>query len=175
MAVFNPFKKTYSPQEEELFEFLHKNHFFNLLNKEELLEFLPFLYPRNYEENEVIFFRGDPSQAFYLIKEGAVSLSIDLKDSFEELTQLGKTDAFGENALIEGETRIYNAICKSEHCSLFVIPTTNIIEVFEDHVQIRARMMTAMAYYFNEHMSEIFSSYRTSFGFFNLGMGYGNK
>lgn len=175
MAVFNPFKKTYSAQEEELFAFLSKNIFFNNLNKEELSEFLPFLYPRNYEKNEVIFFRGDPSQAFYLIRDGSVSLSIDLQDNFEELTILKSSDAFGESALIEGEKRIYNAVCNSEKCSLFVIPTTNIIEVFEDHVQIRARMMTTLAHYYNNYISNVFTSYKESFGFFNLGMAYGGK
>ncbi len=173
--MFNPFKKTYSKQEEELFAFLRQNRLFQKLNNEELYEFLPFLYPRNFEQNEVIFFRGDPSQAFYLVREGVVSLSIDTQETFEELTQVHSTQGFGENALIEGSTRIYNAVCHSERCSLFVIPTTNISEIFEDHVHIKAKMMYALAHYHNQYMGNLFSAYKSSFGFFNLGMAYASK
>ena len=31
-------------------------------------EFVPYLYPRKYKKDEVVFFRDDPSQALYIVK-----------------------------------------------------------------------------------------------------------
>lgn len=164
----NPFKKAYSEQEEELFSFLQKNFIFAGLSKKEMYEFLTFLYPRDYTKNEVIFFRGDPSQALYLLRKGSVSIRLDIQETFEELVLLKPTEVFGENALIEGKTRFYNAICQSESCSLFVIPTTNIMAIFEEHLKIKAKMLWAMTEHYNELLAKIFAIYKSSFGFFDL-------
>ncbi|MEN7549264.1 cyclic nucleotide-binding domain-containing protein [Rapidithrix thailandica] len=173
--MFNPFRKTYSSQERATFEFLSKNHFFAPLEDHEKAEFLPFMYLRKYQKNEAVFFRGDPSQAFYLIKKGAVSLNIDVEDKFENLVKLREGDSFGDNALMDSAYRIYNAICVSEGCELYVIPTTNIQEIFEDNVNIKAKMMYAMAEYFDRYFASLFKAYKESFGFFDLGRAFSRK
>ncbi len=172
---YNPFQKMYSEQEEEMFTFLRKNFLFNSLTNRELHEFIPFLYPRNYEQNEVIFFRGDPSQALYLVREGSVLITIDMQDTFEELSELHTHGVFGENALLEGAMRVYNAVCSSEKCSLYVIPSSNLAEIFEGNTTIKAKMLEAMARYHNHYMTRLFAAYKASFGFFNLGMAYGKN
>ena len=86
--MINPFKKPYTPQEEALFKFLSTVKMFELLTPEEMNLFLPFLFLRKYKEREVVFFRNDPSHAFYIVKSGKVSLNIDIKEKFETLTQL---------------------------------------------------------------------------------------
>lgn len=167
--MFNPFKKTYSEEEKKLFRFLRQNILFANLTESEMVEFLPFMYLRHYEKGEVIFFRKDPSQALYLVSKGIVTLNIDIEDKFEELAHLRSTDSFGENALMNSRRRIYNAICFSDQCDLYVLPTTNIHEVFENNKHIKAKMMAAMAEYYDNYMTNLFRVYKESFGFFDLG------
>ncbi|MEH0155327.1 cyclic nucleotide-binding domain-containing protein [Limibacter armeniacum] len=167
--MFNPFKKTYSVEDKRIFRFLKQNTFFNSLNEDEMAEFLPFMHMRHYEKGEVIFFRDDPSQAIYLISKGIVTLNIDIEDKFEELTHMRQTEAFGVNAFLENRKRTYNAICFSDRCDLYVIPTTNIQEIFEASPNIKAKLMTAMAEYYDRYMVNLFRVYKESFGFFDLG------
>ncbi|PWJ42533.1 cyclic nucleotide-binding domain-containing protein [Sediminitomix flava] len=167
-----PFKKTYSKHERRLFRFLQKNYLFRKLNENELAEFLPYMYPRHYEKGEVIFFRNDPSQALYLVNKGVVALNLDVSDKFEELTRLKTADAFGDNALLEDKKRVYNAICFSDQCELYVIPTVNIYDIFEHNAKIRAKVMTSMAENYDRYMSNLFRSYQDAYGFFDLGMAF---
>ncbi|MFT5618975.1 MAG: CRP/FNR family cyclic AMP-dependent transcriptional regulator [Arenicella sp.] len=162
------FKKTYSPQERAIFRFLRKNELFSELTDKELSEFLPFMHLRNYKENEVVFFRGDPSQALYVVKKGIISLNIDVENQFEELMQVKTSSFFGDNSLLPNKYRIYHAVCVSESAQIYVLPRLNIVEVFESNLKIKSKMMTAMANYYNDYTSQLFTSYRESFGFFDL-------
>ena len=175
MKFVNPFQKTYSEQEIATFYFLRQNTLFQTLTDEELAEFLPFMHLRTYKENEIVFFRGDPSQALYLIKKGRVALTIDIEDKFETLTKLNVTASFGDNALHDSASRVYTAITVSDHCHLYVIPSTNIQEIFSEHIQIKAKMMTVMASYYTAYMSNLFKAYKENFGFFDLGMIFNNR
>lgn len=173
--MFNPFKKSYSQEEQKLFSFLKRNYLFSRLADEELAEFLPNMYLRHYERGEVIFFRNDPSQALYLVNRGMVALSIDVGEKFEELTHLRTYEAFGENALLEGRKRTYNAICFSERCDLYVIPTASILEIYSRSTPIHTKLMTALAEYYESYTANMFRSYQDSFGFFHLGSAFSRR
>jgi CRP-like cAMP-binding protein len=173
--MFNPFKKSYTEEERKTFRFLQKNIFFKDLTDDELSEFLPYLYLRNYEKGEAIFFRGDPSQALYVIHKGIIALNIDIEDKFEELTHLRSSEVFGDNALLPNRYRIYNSVCFSDTCELYAIPSANIHEIFKDRLSIKAKMLGAMAEYYDRYMTGLFRAYQTSFGFFDLGMAFSRK
>jgi CRP-like cAMP-binding protein len=170
--MFNPFKKSYSPEEKEMFRFLLRNSLFENLTEDELATFLPYLHLRTYVSNEVIFFRGDPSQAVYLISSGEVALNLDIESEFEELTRLGPSQSFGDNALLENTYRFYNAICTAEKSEIYVIANTNILEIFDNEVTIKAKMMTSMAENYNRFSLSLFKAYKQSFGFFDLGSAF---
>lgn len=165
-------KKTYSPQERVIFRFLRKSQLFHDMADDELAEFLPYLHPRKYAMNEAIFFRGDPSQALYIIKSGDVVLNLDVQDKFEELLRLRTGDSFGDNAILLGARRNFNAIAASEPCELYVIAQVNILSIFEENTSVRAKMLTAFAHYYDNYVSQIVKSYRNTFGFFELGHAY---
>jgi len=170
--MYNPFKRTYSQQDKELFRFLIKNHLFESLDDREMSEFVPFMHLRTYEKNEVIFFRNDPSQALYLVKDGEVAINLDIEEGFEELAKFGPTDSFGDDALLENAFRIYNAVCAVEKTQIYVIPTTNIVEIFESNYRIKAKMMSAMAKAYSHYTENLFKAYQESFGFFELGKSF---
>lgn len=168
----NPFKKSYSKKEIQLFRFLHRIPLFEKLNFDEMANFLPFMHLREYKQDEAVFFRGDPSHALYIVKNGAVSLHIDLKDEFEQLLTIRDDEAFGDNALLHDTIRIYHAIVKSEKANLYVIPQVNILEIFDRHPKIKAKMLESLALQYNGYTENLFKAYKSSFGFFDLSQVY---
>lgn len=167
--MINPFKKTYTEKELSLFRFMSGIKIFERLSPEEMSYFTPYMHLREYKENEVVFFMNDPSHALYIMKSGRLSLNVAMQDHFEELAILGNNRAFGENTLVEKTRRHYTAIVVSEKAWIYVIPQVNILEIFEDHVQIKAKMLSSVTEMYDAHMARLFKEYQTSFGFFNLG------
>ncbi len=172
MKLFNPFRKVYSVQEREIFDFFKKVRLFERLTEKEMEEFLPFLHLREYQSNEVIFFRNDPSQALYIIRNGVVELNLDHQDSFELLAMVKKGMAIGVNALIENSERVYNAVVRSKEAWIYIIPQVNILEIFKHKTIIQAKMMTSLAELYDENTKNLFNSYRKHIGLFHLGEAY---
>jgi CRP/FNR family cyclic AMP-dependent transcriptional regulator len=165
----NPFKRTYNETEWGHFEFLSKVQFFEALKPSEMGRFLPGIHFRKYVRDEVVFFRNDPSQALYILVKGQITLTIDIKENFETILTLGDGEAFGENSLLKDTFRIYTAIVQSEEADLMVIPNYVIQEIFDHDPKIKAKMMYSLAEFYNTNNKRLFNSYRSSFGFFNLG------
>jgi len=165
----NPFKRTYNKEELKQFEFLNKNKLFSKLNKKEMQLFLPYLHLRLYQENEVVFFRNDPSQALYIIKEGEVTLKLDINERFETITKIEKNASFGNNALLPKTRRTYNAIVSTVFSEIYVIPQVNIFYIFEGHSTIKAKMMQSLAEIFNTDFGKLLKAYQSTHGFFDLG------
>ncbi|MDN3205443.1 Crp/Fnr family transcriptional regulator [Algoriphagus sediminis] len=164
----NPFSKTFSSSDLETFKFLGSIKLFERLRNKEMARFLPALHSRKYKMDEVVFFSKDPSQALYVVKRGKIELTIDIKDSFETILEVGPGQAFGENSLLENAKRTYTAIVKSEDADLLVIPYFSFQEIFASNPKVKAKMMTSLAEYYNENNQRLFRSYRSSFGFFRL-------
>lgn len=166
------FKKTYSEEEKELFDFLRKNPLMNGLTDEELEKFQPYLYTRTYNENEVAFFTGDPSHALYIVKKGVVSLNLEIKGEFEKLMILRNGGIFGDNAILEQTKRIYTAIVITNNTELLVIPKVNLGEIMEHHLNIKAKMMSAFAKMHDDYTQRLLDTYKDSRGFFDLNTVY---
>jgi len=148
---------------------------FEQLNFDQLANFTPFLHVRKYKQNEVVFFRGDPSQALYLLLHGELTLSIDMKDRFETIGHIGDGKSFGDNALLENTTRVYNAIITSEKAQVYVIPQINIFEIFDHYPKIKAKVLESFLKNQDDYIHRLFTAYKTNFGFFDLGDVYGRK
>lgn len=172
--MINPFSRSYTNEELGLFEFLQKNKLFAQLTRKELSEFLPHLYLRNYQHNEVIFFRNDPSQALYLIKTGTIALKVDVNDSFETFAHIQANASIGNNAFIEKTKRVYNAIVESESAQLYVIPQINILNIFDSHVRIKAKVFASLAEIYNSNTTNLMKAYQATSGFFDLSQVYKN-
>lgn len=166
--MLNPFKRTYSQSELQTFDFLSRVSFFSRLKNSELERFLPGIHYRKYNKDEVVFFSKDPSQAIYIVRNGIVNLTIDIKDSFEGILKVREGECFGENALLENTNRVYTAIVESEEADLMVIPHYAIQEVFDSNAEIKSKMITSLAEFYNENNHRLFRSYQSSFGFFTL-------
>lgn len=168
----NPFKKSFTQSELNLFRFLARVKLFENLEYDELALFIPVMYEREYKLDEVVFFRDDPSQALYIIRKGEVSLSVDIGDKFENLTTVGTNKAFGDNALVDDGRRIYTAIVTSETADMYVIPQDNIQNIFSKNTEVKAKMLYSLAELYNSYTVNLFKAYKSSFGFFDLGQAY---
>jgi len=170
--MINPFKKTYTLREQNLFVFLSKIPLFSELNYKELSLFLPHMHERKFEQNEVVFFRNDPSHALYLLKKGQVTLNLDLDEEFETLTTVKAGVALGESCLINDTNRLLNAFVSSETAEFYVIPQDNIFNIFEGHLKIKAKMLESLAKIYSDYNANLFKAYKSSMGFFNLSQLY---
>ncbi|MEB2781340.1 cyclic nucleotide-binding domain-containing protein [Algoriphagus sp. C2-6-M1] len=166
--MHNPFSKTYTELEAQMFSFLGQIKFFERLKDKEMARFIPAMHHRKYVKDEVVFFSKDPSQALYLVKNGEISLTIDIKDNFETILEVKRGEAFGENSLLENAKRTYTALIVSDEAELIVIPHFAIQEIFDSNPKIKAKMMTSLTEYYNLNNQRLFRSYRESFGFFSL-------
>ncbi|MCU0445308.1 MAG: cyclic nucleotide-binding domain-containing protein [Microscillaceae bacterium] len=165
----NLFARTYSKSELDLFDFLSKNKLFGKLTHKEMSLFLPYMHLRMYKQDEVVFFRGDPSQALYLIKEGRISLELDMGEKFETVVQLQQFASFGNNSLLPKTRRIFNAFVISPFCQLYVVPQVNIQHIFESKPIIKAKIMESLAEVYNDNLGNLCKTYRSVHGFFELG------
>ncbi len=162
------FKRHYNTKEEEKLVFLNNVNLFQSLNKEEKSYFLPFLHTRNYTPNEAVFFRGDASQALYLIVEGEVEINVDIRQNFEHIIQLSKYNSFGDNALLHHQTRIFNAVAQEKGAVLYVLPQANIHEIFTKHPLVKAKVLENLAELQDAYFRNICDTYREGNGFFEL-------
>ena len=164
----NPFQRSFSPAELDIFNFLAEVRLFHGLSNEQKSLFLPYLYLRQYKQDEVVFFRGDPAHALYVIKQGTIELVLDVDQVFEKLAVLTDKQTFGNNALIEGTKRLYSAVVQSDEAELYVIPHVNINDIFRDKRKVQAKMFGTLAKMYEEHVGDLYESYRSSKGFFSL-------
>ena len=173
--MFKLFKKSYSEREKFLFDFLRKSSLFENLENEELVNFIPYLFLRKYQRDEVVFFTGDPSHAIYIVKSGIVGLNLDLDDGFEKIMALRSGALFGDNAVLPDTKRIYSAIVETESAELYVIPKVNIEEIMGDEPVIKAKIMTSFAETYNNYLSKLFKVNKSSVGFFDLNTVYSDS
>jgi len=172
--MVNPFRKSYTNKELNIFRYLSRIKLFENLSYKEMSYFLPFLYLREFKDNEVVFFRNDPSNALYMVKSGKVSLVLDVNEKFEQLVIIKSGEAFGENAILENAKRNHSAIVASERAELYVLPKVNVREIFENHREIGAKMFESLGELNDEFHSNLFKGYKSAFGFFNLSQVYKN-
>lgn len=164
----NPFRSSYTKEEMDIFSFLSQTVLFENLTAKEKSYFLPYLHERNFKRDEVIFFRNDPSQALYIIKSGTVDLSIDINKDVEHLNTIRRGNTIGENCLLKNTRRLYHAITSSETAVLYVVPKDSIFFIFENHIQVRVKMLESLAELHNSYAESLIKTYKASLGFFNL-------
>lgn len=94
----------------ENIELLDKIALFKGCTKQELELLLGLFQERQVKPNTVIFAEKMAAEAVYLIKNGAVRISVFSPEGEDvQLLFLGPGDFFGELALLQEETRVVNA------------------------------------------------------------------
>jgi len=107
------FKKS-SNQTETTIAILRNVPVFKGLKKSDLREFEKLIHRRKYDEDEAIFFEGEPGVGMYIIERGTVSIYKETLGTKEELARLNRGAFFGELALLDDSPRSASAVALEE-------------------------------------------------------------
>ena len=173
--MFNPFKKTYETDEQEMLAYLSELILFSDLTDDERALFLPHLHKRSYKKNEIIFLRNDPAHALYILTEGEIALTLDQEKTTEVISYLDKGSIFGETCILANKKRLANAVSVSEHSTMYVLPQVSIHDIFSSNLRIKVKMLEAVANLYHDVNGDILKAYQKSQGFFYMSQVYNTK
>jgi CRP/FNR family cyclic AMP-dependent transcriptional regulator len=98
-----------------------------------------------YARGDVIFLRGEPGEAMFLIASGTVKLGLSSPDGKEFLLDmLGPGAFFGELALLDGEPRSADAVAV-EACQLYVLMRLDFLRYLEQRASVAAGLLAVLS------------------------------
>jgi len=118
--------------EDNLTNFLKKVQVLSELTKEELYDLMELLVEINLKKDEVLFKEGDDGKALYIIRDGEIQVSKNIKGIKEKvLALLGPGSMVGEMALLETEKRSATAVANQNSKVLEITRAdfTSLIEI----------------------------------------------
>jgi CRP/FNR family transcriptional regulator/CRP/FNR family cyclic AMP-dependent transcriptional regulator len=100
---------------------------------------------RTYARDMVLFHKGSPSQALYLIESGRVR-AFALSDEGQELTLdiFGPGECFGETALLDGQTRSAGAMTL-EPTVTYTLQRGDFLRCLDEHPKVARRALALLA------------------------------
>jgi CRP-like cAMP-binding protein len=117
------------------------------LSTEELVGLAALMRPRPYAKDEVIYLRGDPGTAFYVIATGKVKIALTSPDGKELiLRRLGPGGFHGELALLDDEPRSADAIA-TESSVLLVLQRDAFRQFLADHPEVATKLLGTVSQY----------------------------
>jgi len=103
--------------------------------------------PRPYAKDEVIYLRGDPGTAFYVIASGKVKIALTSPDGKELiLRRLAAGGFHGELALLDDEPRSADAVA-TESSVLLVLQRDAFRQFLADHPGVAAELLGTVSQY----------------------------
>jgi CRP-like cAMP-binding protein len=94
-----------------------------------------------FQAGDVIFSKGDPGSAMYVVLEGEVELHIGKK----VVATLGPREPFGEMALIDESPRVATAIAKTD-CVLVAVPEKRFLSMVKQTPLFGLQMLRVLAF-----------------------------
>src|SRR6195256_494019 len=117
------------------------------LTTAELVGLASLMRPRPYAKDEVIYLRGDPGTAFYVIASGKVKIALTSPDGKELiLRRLGTGGFHGELALLDDEPRSADAIA-TEQSVLLVLQRDAFRHFLSDHPEVATKLLGTVSHY----------------------------
>jgi len=103
--------------------------------------------PRPYAKDEVIYLRGDPGTAFYVIASGKVKIALTSPDGKELiLRRLGPGGFHGELALLDDEPRSADAVA-TDAGVLLVLQRDAFRQFLSEHPDIATKLLGTVSQY----------------------------
>ena len=117
------------------------------LSSAELIGMAALMRPRPYAKDEVIYLRGDPGTAFYVIASGRVKIALTSPDGKELiLRRLSAGDFHGELALLDDEPRSADAIA-TEPSVLLVLQRDAFRQFLAEHPTVATKLLAKVSQY----------------------------
>lgn len=117
------------------------------LSSAELIGLAGLMRPRAYARDEVIYLRGDPGTAFYVIASGRVKIALTSPEGKELiLRRLGPGEFHGELALLDDEPRSADAVA-TEASVLLVLQRDAFRQFLADHSSVATKLLATVSRY----------------------------
>lgn len=117
------------------------------LSLEELTKLAALMRPRPYAKDEVIYLRGDPGTAFYVIASGRVKIALTSPEGKELiLRRLGPGGFHGEIALLDDEPRSADAIATEASVQL-VLQRDAFRQFLANHPDVATKLLGTVSRY----------------------------
>jgi CRP-like cAMP-binding protein len=117
------------------------------LSSAELIGLAALMRPRPYARDEVIYLRGDPGTAFYVIANGKVKITLTSPDGKELiLRRLSAGDFHGELALLDDEPRSADAIATEPTVQL-VLQRDAFRQFLAEHPAVATKLLATVSNY----------------------------
>ena len=128
-------------------ELLAQVGLFGDLTTAELVGLARLMRPRPYAKDEVIYLRGDPGTAFYVIASGKVKIALTSPDGKELiLRRLAPGGFHGELALLDDEPRSADAVA-TESSVLLVLQRDAFRQFLAEHPDIATKLLGTVSQY----------------------------
>lgn len=141
--IFHGYKKK---REVTILDILQEVPLFNSLTKRELRTIAKIIHRRMYQKGEVLFQKGDPGAAMYIIKQGSIKIVINDHDHEKEITlaTLHPGTFVGELALLDNSPRsaTAKAIEPTEALAFF---RSELNKLLKTHPAIGSKIMKELA------------------------------
>lgn len=111
------------------------------LTNEEFTKISAFLQKEEYKSQAEVFKKGDKGERIYIVKEGKVSMFINLDDNNSiRLATFGKGLFFGEMSVLNASKRSSNAIC-TENSTIFSLEKTKLDNILKQEPIIGKKIL----------------------------------
>src|SRR6266513_1903184 len=128
-------------------ELLAQVGLFSDLTTAELVGLASLMRPRPYAKDEVIYLRGDPGTAFYVIASGKVKITLTSPDGKELiLRRLGPGGFHGELALLDDEPRSADAVA-TDASVLLVLQRDAFRRFLAEHPDVAIKLLGTVSQY----------------------------
>ena len=124
---------------------LHRVSLFADLHDEQLHDLAACLRKRTFARDIILFHKGSPSQALYLIESGKVR-AFALSEGGQEITLdvYGPGECFGETALLDGQMRCSGAMTL-EPTVTYTLQRDDFLRCLDEHPAVARRALTLLA------------------------------
>jgi len=149
-----------------------KSRFLENLSPLERYEFLQLCHRRKYNENEYIYYQGDPGTGMYFIEEGKVQLIVEPDDNSEEPKSylIEAPESFGALSIGYELRRMSSAKCLCD-CTLLGFFKPDFETLRDRHPQIAVKFLetlSAIAMKQLEKTAEVLSEVKGSTSAFSI-------
>jgi|SRR5579859_1463602 len=128
-------------------ELLARVGLFADLSSAELIGLASLMRPRAYARDEVIYLRGDPGTAFYVVATGRVKITLTSPDGKELiLRRFGPGDFHGELALLDDQPRSADAVATEPSVAL-VLQRDAFRRFLAEHPTVATKLLATVSNY----------------------------
>ena len=133
-----------APEPQTLLE-LHEMEMFRNRKDETLADLETRLIRRTYAAGEVVYSRGEPGDAIYLIRRGSVRIFAPLGGGrTRHVATFGRGDFFGGLAFLDGLPRGNDAIAATE-TEFFILPQEQFNKLSDEHKKLALTLLKAIS------------------------------